>query len=84
MARHRPLSGALYNITKEVLIMAIGGLYQVKNPMETAMRGMSRAAGKTKKDKDEEKRKKAALKAESAKAGVLGGAAIGALNYLAG
>ena len=25
--------------------MAIGGLYQVKNPMDTAMRGMSQAAG---------------------------------------
>jgi len=25
--------------------MAIGGIYQVKNPMETAMQGMSQAAG---------------------------------------
>lgn len=25
--------------------MAIGGLYQVKNPMETAMQGMAQAAG---------------------------------------
>jgi hypothetical protein len=25
--------------------MAIGGMYQVKNPMETAMQGMSQAAG---------------------------------------
>ncbi len=64
--------------------MAIGGLYQVRNPMETAMQGMSQAAGKTKKDEDEEKKKKAALKANSAQVAVLGGAAIGALNYLAG
>ncbi len=64
--------------------MAIGGMYQVKNPMETAMQGMSQAAGsygqmsKKTETKHEEAAKTVGGGVQAAAGGAIGGAMVGA------
>ena len=64
--------------------MAIGGLYQVKNPMDTAMQGMAQAAGTYgSMSRNTETKTEAAAKtigggAQSAAGGAVAGAIIGA------
>ena len=61
--------------------MAIGGMYQVKNPAVKALNTQTLTS-----DEEDEKKKKErdALKARTMKAGVIGGAALAGLSWAVG